>query len=1042
MIRRFLEFAIDKPLLNHILMIFIIMLAIFSYTNIPKEIFPPLVKDEIIVTGGYVGTSADTLDKMVVQTIEDDLQNIEELELIESTIRNGSFSMKIDLKTGSNKVEVLNDVKDVIATVKKDLPADMNEPVAKIKTQMFPLVLIALAGDVEKRELLERAEELKRDLSKFKDLSDITIRGDADEELVIRLDEQKLLAYGLSPSAAITALQNISSIFPVGTIKQRGEHLYLSTYNGEKDLEALRNTILSISGVRVVMQDIAEVSFELSDESELSHFNGLRNISINVSKSENGDSIGLVKEIRSLLKVYEKRYSHLEYEIYTDTSVWIKNRLNTVFSNILFGLMLVFMAMLLFVNRGIAFVVAIGIPVSFMIGLIASEILGHSLNMLSLLGALIALGMLVDEAIVVAENIYRHLENGMQRREAAIVGAVEMFPAVLTATLTTVFAFLPMLLLSGDMGTFIKIIPIMITVLLLSSLFEAFYFLPLHAHEFLRISKEETYTKKIWTRLYSWHSRALHFLFRRKYLSLAVMVVTILATTFILVKQTKFQMFPDFDTTQIYVTGKVNVNNELEDTEKLVTTIEKILLKNLDDEDVSSVTSVIGFKMDAKNEAEIGENLFHIFIELHEKAPENVFDTYVSPLLSIEYNKDVLIRQRVAKSIAQDIQKDLDPLYEMQDKHGKVYEELVVTVPGTGVVAHDIEISLGGKAEAEVLEALEGLQAEITAINGVYNITNDADIGEMELKLRVNQYGQELGLNEALLSNELRAYYLKGEYGKMFNDEGLVRIKIESGINEDVNSLNRIEVQVPATQHYVALREVADFEFIQGYVALNKENGERLRSVFGSIDKDIITSAEVMAKLDKTLKAYEEKGFIVNIKGEEKENQKNMKEMMQAMLIALFLIFITLVWLFDSIKKPLIVISIIPLVLLGVLAGHFIMGINLTMPGVIGIVGLAGVVVNDGLIMVSFIKDARDTEELMQKALTRLRPILLTSITTVLGLMTLIFFASGQAMILQPMAISLGFGIAWATVLNLLFIPLLYSVVYHIKEAKNQKNIS
>lgn len=1036
MLRRFLEFSIDKPLLNHLLLTFIVMLSVFSYINIPKEIFPPMVSDEIIITGGYTGTSADILDKMVVQTIEDDLQNIDELGLIETTIKNGSFTMMIDIKQGSNKISVLNDVKDVIATVKRDLPADMNEPVAKIKTHAFPLALIALAGDVDKRELLLRADELKRDLSKFKDLSEVSIRGDADEELVIRLNEQKLFAYNLQPSVAINALKNISSIFPIGTIKQRGEHLYISTFNGEKQKKDVANTIINIAGKRVKISDIADVSFELSDEAELSHYNGVRNISVNVSKSEHGDSIGLVKEMRKLLKEYELRYPHLQFEIYTDTSIWIKNRLNTVFSNILFGLMLVFIAMLLFINRGIAMVVAIGIPVSFMIGLIVSEILGHSLNMLSLLGALIALGMLVDEAIVVAENIYRHLEHGMDRREAAIVGAMEMFPAVLTATLTTVFAFLPMLLLSGDMGTFIKIIPIMITVLLLSSLFEAFYFLPLHAYEFLRVGNKETYAKQIWAKLYKWHSQALHFMFKRKYLSLAVMVIAILGLTVVLAKHTKFQLFPDFDTTQIYVTGKVNINNELEDTERLVTKIENILLEKLGEQDATSVTSVIGFQMDAKNQVEMGENLFHIFVELHEKAPENLFDTYVSPILSIEYNKEVLVREKLAQEISKEIQKELLPLRELQDEYGLIYEELVVKVPGAGVVANDIEISLNGKNEEDVIAGLEHLRRELSEIEGVYNVADDADIGEMELKLRVNQYGQELGLNEELLSAELRAYYLKGEYGKMFNEEGLVRIRIESGINEDIHSLERIEVQIPSTQQYVALRDVAEFVNVQGYVALNKEDGQRIRTVFGSIDKEKITSSEVMQKIESTFQELRNRGLSVDVKGEEKENNKNKKEMMQAGLIALFLIFITLVWLFDSIKKSLIVISIIPLVLLGVLVGHFIMGINLTMPGLIGIVGLAGVVVNDGLIMVMFIQNAKDTEELMKKAKTRLRPILLTSITTVLGLSTLIFFASGQAMVLQPMAISLGFGIAWATVLNLVYIPLLYAVIYHIKEIK------
>jgi hydrophobic/amphiphilic exporter-1 (mainly G- bacteria), HAE1 family len=1006
------------------------MLSIFAYINIPKEIFPPMNMDKIVITGGYSGTSADVLDKMVVQTIEDDMQNIDDLEDIKSNIKNGAFTIMADIKPGSDNILVLNDVKDIVSGVKKDLPADMNEPIAKIQLHSFPLALIALSGDVSKKELLVKADELKSELSKFKDLSDITIRGDADEELDIVLNNEKIRAYGLQPALVVTAIGNISSIFPIGTIKQQANHLYISTFNGEKTKKGVEDTLIDVGGKKIKIGDIADVSFTLSDEAELSHYNGVRNVSVNVTKSKDGNAIELVKQIRGLLKELHKKNPTYNYDVYTDTSVWIKNRLNVVLSNIAFGLILVFMAMLIFINRGIAFVVALGIPVSFMIGLIATELLGDSLNMLSLLGALIALGMLVDEAIVVAENIYRHLEEGMDRKEAVINGAVEMFPAVLTATLTTVFAFLPMLLMSGEMGMFIKIIPIMITVLLLSSLFEAFYFLPLHSHEFLKVSEEGSFTKRFWERMYDRYNRLLHFFFRRKVLSLISMVTLILGATFILAKYSKFQMFPEFDTTQVYVYGKVDINNELEDTEKYVSTLENMILKNIDKQNVSSVTSVIGFKMDSKNQAEIGENLFHIFIDLKERAPVNFFDKYISPYLSIEYDRNIKTREKDSRDIAADLKKLLA-------KESKKYEEFVVKVPGAGVIANDIEIGLRSKDGRDVVPYLKQLEDEVSKIDGVFNVSDDATLGEKELKIRINKYGQELGFSEQSISNSLRAYYLKGEYGKLFNQSGLVRIKIESNLNEDINSLRDLELKVPSSNQYVLLKEIADFIYVQSYVTLKKEDGKRIKSFYASIDKKVITSSEVMEKLQPTFKKLRDQGIIIDIKGEEKENQKNMREMGQSFLIAIFLIFITLVWLFDSIKKSLIVISTIPLVLLGVYVGHFIMGINLTMPGLIGVVGLAGVVVNDGLIMVDFIKKAKDTEELMRRAKTRLRPILLTSLTTVLGLLTLIFFASGQAKILQPMAVSLGFGIAWATVLNLIYVPLLYAVVYRIKTPKN-----
>ena len=1033
MIRKLIEFAIDKPLLNHILLMFILLLSIFAYINIPKEIFPPIQMDKIAINGGYVGTSANVLDKMVVGTIEDDLKNINELDTVKTKIKNGSFSIVADIKPGSDNIKVLQDVKDIIAQTKRDLPADMNEPIAKIHVETIPLVLIAIAGEVDNRELIARAQELKSALSKFKELSEISIRGDADEELVIRLDEGRIRAYGLESNSVVQALKNLSSIFPIGTIKERGEHLYISTYNGEKERANLEDTMLNIAGRQVRLGNIAHISFELSDESELSHYNGVRNISVNITKSKSGNAIALTKEIREMLKGFEKRYPHLQFSIYTDTSVWIKNRLNTVFSNIMFGLMMVFVAMLIFVNRGIALVVAMGIPLSFMIGLIVTEAGGYSLNMLSLLGALIALGMLVDEAIVVAENIYRHLEEGMERREAAIVGATEMFPAVLTATLTTIFAFLPMLILTGDMGTFIRILPIMISVLLISSLFEAFFFLPLHSYDFLRLRKEGHMTHGIWNILYGSYTAVLSRLLRYKKSALVLIVISIMGATAFMISSSKFQLFPEFDVTQIYVSGKVNVNNDLQNTEALVSKLEKVLLKKLNKEDYISVTSIIGLRMDSKNKAELGDNLFHIFIELHERAPDNVFNKYINPYLSMDYDASLLTRERSAYDIKKDVAEWMAPYKEAKIDGALIYEELNSDVQGTGVVAHDVEISLSGKDDDALVQGVEKLEVAMAKIEGIINIGDDADVGEKELKLRVNAYGEKLGFNEQLITQELRAYYLKSEYGKMFNKSGLVRIRIEGNHKDRLSSLAEMEVKVPGQERYVALNEVCDFVMTQGYVNTIKEDGEKIRSVFASLNKEKLMAADAMKKLEPTIEALKKEGYSVEVKGEQKENEKNQREMSQAGIMAIFLIFITLIWLFDSIKLSLIVLSTIPLVILGVYVGHSVMGLNMSMTSMIGVVGLAGVVVNDGLIMVSFIQRSKDLVELVQLAKTRLRPILLTSITTVIGLSSLIFFASGQALILQPMAVALGFGIIWATVLNLIYVPILYAVVYRIK---------
>ena len=1035
--RGFIRFAIDKPIINHILMVFMLLLSVFSYQNIAKEIFPASTLDQISVSGGYVGASANVLDKMVVTTIEDELKSLSEIDTIYTAIQNGSFSINADIKTGNDTQIVLADVKDIIAKTRRDLPSDMDEPLARVRVHDYPLLLVAVSGDVSKKALIEAADDIKGKLALITDLSSIEIRGDTDEEVLIKIDQKKLDAYDLDKASVYKAISNISSIFPAGTLDGQGDHLYISTINGEKDAKSLGRTLLSVGGKQFRLQDIADVTYGLGDPTQISHFNGKQNISLNINKSKEGNAIALSKEIRKVLETFNDKYENVRFEAYTDTSIWIKNRLNLVSSNILFGLILVFLALFLSVNIRIATVVAIGIPASFMITLVVADMIGYSLNMLTLLGALIALGMLVDEAIVVAENIYRHMEMGKTPRDAAIDGATEMFPAVITATLTTVFAFLPLLMMSGKMGMFMQVLPVMISVLLLSSLFEAFYFLPLHAKELYSIGKfkKQKSEDDFWVKLVKRYDRFLEKLLRHKKRSLAIILAAIILGTLGITKLTKFQLFPEFDAQQVYMNGKIDINNDLRDTEVYVTQVEEALLELLDKQEMDSVTSVIGFKFNKDQSFELGENLFQIFINLHEKAPENFFDKYINPVFSLEYDDTDMIRSRLSQDIAREVQDKIVAKFKNQEVNGKkLYEEFNVYVQQAGIVSNDVEIGFEHPDRAVMLAAMKKVEESLGEIEGVEDIADNANDGERELKLRVNEYGQSLGFSEGYITSVLKGAFLKAEYAKMFNEKGLVRVKIEDVYKQDASAIGNFQLSTPDGTQRVRLSDICDFTYQKSFVKIFKEDGDIVRSLFARVEKNIITPVEVMNKIEPLLETLKEQGVKLIIKGEEKENAKLQKEMTQALVIAVFLIFITLVWMFNSLVLPLIILTTIPLSLFGALVGTYIMGINMTMPGMMGVIGLAGVVVNDGLIMLDFIKGSKNYQEMTQKAGMRLRPILLTSVTTVLGLSSLMFFASGQALILQPMAISLGFGVAWATVLNLYYVPLMYAVIYRVKE--------
>ena len=1031
MVKAIIKFGLKKPILNYLLLFFIFILSLFSYFKIPKEIFPISSLDAIVISGTYAGASSDILDKLAVREIEDELKNLSEADTISSVIKTGYFSIRIDLKSGYKVSDVLDDVKDIVSKTKANLPNDMDEPVVKEATRSFPLVTVAIFGDKSQEELLKIAKDIKSKINTLGDLSDITIWGDSDKELLITFEDKKIDAYELDKTQIINTLTQISSIFPAGIIKDKERHYYLSSQNGEKDIQKLKNTILKISNKSVYLKDIAKIEFKLADTLNLSHFNAKPNISIGINKGKEGDAISLVKQIKKILAKEELNYKGVKFDTYADSSVWIKNRLNTVVSNVLFGVILLSIALFLFINARIAFVVAIGIPTSFMIGLVSAEQLGYSLNMLSLLGALLALGMLVDEAIVVGENIYRHLEMGKDKMSAALDGALEVYPAVLTATATTIFAFLPILLMSGEVGVFMKILPIMISILLLSSLVEAFFFLPLHAKHSFKVNNAQKKSELFWTFNKNLYRKILNFVLKWKYSSLIVLIAFIFITTFSLLKVLKFEFLPHFDTTQVFISGSIGVGNDIDKTNKVVKRLEEKLLSNFQlGNEIDSISSVIGMKLDGKQLPQHEEFYFHIFVNLKERAPSNFFDKYINPILSPEYDDTDMTRTLDAKTIAKQIREVLK--FELESKE---FDELKVYLPGAGIVKNDIEIAISSKDDFKLKKAIKILKRELGKIDGVVNIADNLLLGNKDLKFSINSYGQKLGFTEAYLVNALKPYYFKSAFAKMYDDDGLVEIVFVSKNKDKKRSLDNLEVDVPNTKQKVLLKDIVTFYEKASLSQIFKENGIAITSVTAGLDGKI-TSDEVYEKLFSVLKDLK-KDVSISIKGEQKENEKVKKEMAQAFIIALILIFISLVWMFDSLLKSLIILSTIPLSILGVLIGHFIMGLNLTMPGLIGIVGLAGVIVNDGIIMMDFIQKAKNLQELKELASLRLRPILLTSLTTILGLSTLIFFASGQALILQPMAVALGFGLLWATILNLYYVPMVYRIFYFKKEKIN-----
>ena len=1011
--KKFIEFFIRRPAFTHTLFVIVIISSIIAYRNVPKELFPPATLDKILITGSYPGASPEVLDKMAVKDIEDKIKAYPEVSSIESVISTGNFVITVSLKPGSNKLVLMNDFKNEVESIRQNLPSDMTTPTVTILKKKFPLMFISVASNtLNKDQLLERAKEVKSLLSQLRDLTQIEIRGESDKNIYVELDSAKIDALGINKNELINTLSSLNIIFPIGKIK---EDYFLSMYPNK--LKDFQKTYIRVSGKVIKLSDIAKIVKKYDTPTQIGKYNGIPNLTIDVRKGEHGDAIALSKKIREILKEYHKKHPDVIFGISTDTSKWVRNRFNTVVSNIIFGLIVVFFIMWLFLNWRISFVVTLGIPTSFAIAIIALDYMNLSLNLLSMLGALIALGMIVDEAIVVGENIYRHMEMGKDKIQAAIDGTVEVFWPVVASATTTILAFLPMFLIKGEIGVFIKILPVMISVLVASSLFEAFVFLPLHSKETLKVvpSKKEIY----WEKFQALYKKALFYFFKFRYVTLVFFLIVVPYLMMLGMKHSKFQLFPTFDASQIYVNGKFDSNFSIEQTAKAIIPIEKDLKKYLGT-DVEGFTTVVGMQMNNKGEANTGQNYFHIFVDLNDKKPTDFYNKYIAPIfqpIKVE-GKRIHTSWQIAKVIKEDMKKI----------HIKGLKELNVIVPQAGVVKSDIVISLASKNQEKIIKAIKELENAMKKIKGVYNIYDDAELGASELKIKVNEYGKQLGITQKYLFNQLRAFWGEAEYDKTFDKNGIVKVKLLD-INKDrLGELKNFRVSLPQGG-YVELDKIADFIIKKQFKKIHKYDGIAAKTVYASLNKKIITTADFYKKINPLLEKFKKEGIKILIGGSAKKSKEFMKDVEEAMVVAVLLIFLVLVLMFNSVLLPFIVISVIPLSFLGVIIGNYIMGLNMTMLGMIGVVGLAGVVVNDGIVMIDFIKKAKNLEEILIFASHRLRPILLTSITTFFGLFTLIFFPFGQAQILQPLAVALGFGLMWGTLLNLFYLPVFYYVL-------------
>jgi multidrug efflux pump subunit AcrB len=1026
MFEKFLRFFVDNSRMNYTLFILVFAVGIWSYTKTAKEIFPAFELDMISIKGSYTGASVDILDKMAVIEIEDNIKNIDGIDQVATIISPGRFSIIIELKKGFNKYNISNKVKDAVTLAKGNLPSDMDEPSVNVLERSKNLIDITLtSNELTTDQMKPFANKFKSKILSIEGVNDTTIYGDSDQYFEILINEKKIQALGLNQSEVFSAISTLSYIFPIGTIEGSKKHFYISTYNGAKVASQLANTIIKVSNKKIYLKDVATIAKKYEDSSTLYSFNGQSALSLAVSQQETGNAIKITEQISKLIEQANKIDDKLDISIADDNSKRIKDRLNIVVSNVMLGIILITILVAILINFRMSFIIAIGIPTSFVIAAAYFYFSGYTVNMISLVGVLIAIGIVVDDAIVVSENIQQYIEEGMPPKEAAIQGASEMVKPVTVASITTLFSFLPILMISGHMGEVMKLIPIALSALVVASLIESFVFLPIHAAHTLKNNAKVT----SWELPNKLYNKIIHFFMNWKKTFLLLFVVIVPIMIFYNVKSSRFQMFPKFDSTDIKITMKANKNTTLEDSFKIVQEIEQDIMKQKDKFFIKSIDSVAGYRRDSGNTSENYPYVMYMTLELQELKADNIIDKYVTPYLSFYYDDKGRTRTQKSKQIAKRLKKFLKK-HEYKKKYN--LDDLAILEKKVGPIKSDIKIGLVSDNNQKIIKYIDILSKELEGFDGIKNSSNSVKFGVDEIKLKVNKYGETLGVDEAYIGNYLSNMYLLRKVSVSFDSANMLDIKIQSTNKDDFENFKNSEI-VLKDGTMVRLNEICQFDVKKSLEKLIKDNGETNFYIFANVNPDILTASEALEKLEPVLTTIRNDGVKVVLKGEAQKNKELKHDMILASVLAIILIMLAMLYLFNSFRETFILMSVIPFSLLGVLIGHKIMGLNLSMPAMIGALGLAGVVINDGIIMMTYLKKAKTVEDVFIRATKRFRPIVLTTITTLIGMSSLIFFPTGQAVIFQPIAIALGFGLAWGTILNLIYLPVLYTFAHRLK---------
>ncbi len=1053
------KFSVKQPILVNLVTVLIYILGFLALSNLPKDILPNVNFDIISISAHYPGTSAQDMEKLVTSPIEEAIKNINGIKKITSVSFEGFTSITVELKTSADKNEVYNDIQSAVDNI-KDLPDDIDNPDIKKLDVEIPVIIVSVAGDIPENEKRKYADDLSDKLKAIPGVSSIVKSGYRDREIWVEVNPNKLIKNDIDISRLITAISRKNVSIPGGKAVSKNREYLIKTTGEIKDEKDVRRIIIRANdeGNFITVGDVSSVHSTFEKVDVIHRSMGYRDISLLVQKKEDADSTKIANKVKNVISQYRKSLpKNVKIFLMNDTSKYIKNRMNIMTNNSILGFILVFITLVMFLNYRIAIMTALGIPFSLFATFALMSYFGMTINMISLFGFILVLGMLVDDAIVIAENSYRYMEEGMSPKEAAVKGAQEVFYPVLAAILTTVAAFYPLLMMKGIMGKFIRNIPMVVIIALSASLFEAFFILPSHIADFVKPLKSKQHTKKKKTKkenffiefikhyfftshkkgnearwyqsLLKFYKKSLNFTLHNRYKFIIIVTVMFFLSIIFAAFVMKFKLFDASGVDRFKITIEAPEDATLEFTESLVSRIEKII-KNLPASELESFESIVGSDKFSG---------FHTANQYNNRAAINV---YLTP------END---RERTADQIIKYLKKEM--------KNIKSIKSLTFRLGRRGPpVGEPVEIEVRGDSFEYIYNVAQKIKKLLHKIDGVIDIEDDFDQGKDEITVYIDEKKAAIaGVSVSQVGSIIRTAFQGTEASSFRKDNELIKIIVKFDEAHSKTFANLTKLYIPNNRgQLVPLKAIARFITKKSIKKVNRIDLKRTITVTADVDNNIINSKRANKIARKLIQKEfgNLRGATVKFAGEEEATKESMQSLLKAFIIALFLIYLILATIFNSFVQPFIVMIAIPFGIIGVIIALFFHNMSVGFFSLMAIVALSGVVVNDSIVLIDLINRLKDKYKdlhkvILEAGVQRLRPVLLTTITTAAGLFSMAYGIGGSDPMLKPLAISFMWGLVFATFLTLILVPTVYLIVAElsgslkksVKNGRKQKKI-